>query len=1010
MNTSKFLEEKLNGFQNERKALKEKLDILESKLKINMTSLSKAPRESEKDIQDSIDRLEFQHTTSSQNSEQERNYLKEKEKLKQKLKAVINYASIQSDVNDIRTQREVLRKNLRDVEASIRDCRQGIRRFNLATRASCSISELIEQKFSLPLDKVNLFSKRVILNIEEKFGVSIEQDRTDENTFHVLGRQDNIHSARDEMIRIISIVSVDLQLTEETVVCLLLNHASLLQSLQEAHNAKFDINRVKNICKITGYIDNVNAASTALKEIESLRVVVDIDPTSIPSLIGKGGATIRSLGDESRMVVDIEKATNKIIIMGFKADVEQAAFRVRSIVEDNREVDAQIQIDKHTMFGCIIGNGGENIKKLQKEFGAIFRIEKSSDSNGVEVLHIRGASSRVVAAKQRVDELIHAYIANTDTLEISEDVMPMLLGKKGVKINAIRDEHKKVNIDIDGFIIKLSSPDKEARSIAKQSIIDFVNSNYVRVVHCTEDDAISLKSTKALDIRTRLIVELKLSMDIEATSIRLRGLKTNVEKGSFILQEFFNQFQSHHVQLTEEDCASLMNTARDLGSDTVSGEDLDILNPIRYAENKFAVETFLNRKMCSLTFRGLPTNILLAEKFMNGVLCGEMECGSHLFPIDPSMYAVLIGKGGSNLKRLESQYIVKFDILKSKNLLRIRGSPTRIAVAKTAVLDFLDETKMSITLSYSIFASTKKVDIDEICNRCERMFSVEITIDDKRHEISIRGALALAEDCKSYVNTYFSGEANILVGLMESQLQMVGHKVEKISKALIDSFPSHNLFIQDNVLHGTCPFVQGSKFRLALFALLEKFFPGQFVAIQTQLSCIHQHFSPKQLRTIRAKSNALITVDIPTECIFIIGSVSDVHSANQLISASVSAFNSLNVDVPILDQLLPIFVGKNGSAISTLEKQCDVSIIVNRVKGKLEIRGASAEKVKKAVSVVRDEIDRAASQYCEFDIEESLIGSLIGKQGATINKFKEESKAKIELDKIAMKVIVSSLF
>jgi len=123
----------------------------------------------------------------------------------------------------------------------------------------------------------------------------------------------------------------------------------------------------------------------------------------------------------------VDRENHIILVLGFSEDVDRTAVILRNIIDENVEIEETIMLDKHTMVGCIIGHGGQHIRSLQKEFNVQMRtdgtnhrgttgstattqnVEKYNNSTEQEKLIIRGTSTRVSSAVNRVNELVTNY-------------------------------------------------------------------------------------------------------------------------------------------------------------------------------------------------------------------------------------------------------------------------------------------------------------------------------------------------------------------------------------------------------------------------------------------------------------------------------------------------------------------------------------------------------------------------------------------------------------------------
>jgi polyribonucleotide nucleotidyltransferase len=61
------------------------------------------------------------------------------------------------------------------------------------------------------------------------------------------------------------------------------------------------------------------------------------------------------------------------------------------------------------IIGCVIGNGGQIIRSLQKDFSVNMRIDRGEDGKQDSVI-IKGATSKAIPAKAKVSLYIYIYV------------------------------------------------------------------------------------------------------------------------------------------------------------------------------------------------------------------------------------------------------------------------------------------------------------------------------------------------------------------------------------------------------------------------------------------------------------------------------------------------------------------------------------------------------------------------------------------------------------------------
>ncbi|CAI2327293.1 unnamed protein product [Caenorhabditis sp. 36 PRJEB53466] len=160
-------------------------------------------------------------------------------------------------------------------------------------------------------------------------------------------------------------------------------------------------------------------------------------------IVGKGGATIRKLRDETETRIDLPEAGSddgKITVTGKQANVEKAVAQLNKIQEELANV-AEESIEIPTKVQSrFFGNGRRLIADIEEECGGVhikFPTEKS-ESTKVTIRGPAGDVKKAVAllsalAKDKEDNYVE------DTVKAKAEFHRFLIGKGGSKIAKLRD-------------------------------------------------------------------------------------------------------------------------------------------------------------------------------------------------------------------------------------------------------------------------------------------------------------------------------------------------------------------------------------------------------------------------------------------------------------------------------------------------------------------------------------------------------------------------------------------
>jgi len=207
-----------------------------------------------------------------------------------------------------------------------------------------------------------------------------------------------------------------------------------------------------DIVKLRGPRDDVDKCSRTLtkmyKELleNNYQVKVPIFKQFHKFVIGKGGATIKSIRKETDTKVDLPESgsdSDVITITGRKENVEKAQKKIAQIQAEMANVVSVDVIIPSKIHNTIIGAGGKLIQSISNDCGGVAIKFPPSDSNSDKVT-IRGPEEDVEKAQKMLLEMSNERQLNSAsaTIRAKPEHHKFLIGRQGVNIQKIRDETK----------------------------------------------------------------------------------------------------------------------------------------------------------------------------------------------------------------------------------------------------------------------------------------------------------------------------------------------------------------------------------------------------------------------------------------------------------------------------------------------------------------------------------------------------------------------------------------
>nr|CAD7393549.1 unnamed protein product [Timema cristinae] len=160
-------------------------------------------------------------------------------------------------------------------------------------------------------------------------------------------------------------------------------------------------------------------------------------------IIGKAGANIRKIRDETQTKIDLPAEGEKsdvIAITGKKENVEEAKDRILKIQNELANIVTEEITIPPKFYNSLIGAGGKLIHSIMEECGGVAIKFPSADSNSDKVT-VRGPKDDVMKARQQLMELTSERQLTSFTAKVRANPQhhKFLIGKSGANIKKIRD-------------------------------------------------------------------------------------------------------------------------------------------------------------------------------------------------------------------------------------------------------------------------------------------------------------------------------------------------------------------------------------------------------------------------------------------------------------------------------------------------------------------------------------------------------------------------------------------
>ncbi|XP_074010204.1 vigilin isoform X2 [Numenius arquata] len=161
------------------------------------------------------------------------------------------------------------------------------------------------------------------------------------------------------------------------------------------------------------------------------------------NIIGKGGANIKKIREESNTKIDLPAENSNsetIVITGKRANCEAARHRILAIQKELANItEVEVSIPSR-LHNSLIGAKGRFIRSIMEECGGV-HIHFPTEGSGSDTVTIRGPAQDVEKAKKQLLHLAEEKQTKSYTVDLraKPEYHKFLIGKGGGNIRKVRD-------------------------------------------------------------------------------------------------------------------------------------------------------------------------------------------------------------------------------------------------------------------------------------------------------------------------------------------------------------------------------------------------------------------------------------------------------------------------------------------------------------------------------------------------------------------------------------------
>lgn len=718
-------------------------------------------------------------------------------------------------------------------------------------------------------------------------------------------------------------------------------------------------------------------------------VELKVDPRYFKHIIGKSGAKVNRLKEETDVVINIFEADgqNMIRIEGKKAGVREAETQLTEMVKKlENEKEKDVIID-HRHYASIIGSKGFNIKEIRDKFNHVLITIPGPEEKG-DIVKIRGPKVDVDRCHKYLMKLVKELDENSYVVEVPifKQLHKYVIGKGGTNLRRIREETQ-TRIDFpaevdDNDVITITGKQENVK-IARD-MIQKIQNELSSVVE--EEVTISPKYYNSLiGIGGKLIhsimedcggVIIKFPpADSKNDKVTIRGPKDDVEKAKQQLLE-----QIHEKELSS---FSDIVRAKVVYHKFIIGRQGANIKRIRESTGvRIVFPTEHDEDKEVITIIGKKDGVEKAKEELEATIREIDNIVEDEMQIDPKHHRHFVARRGGVLYRIaEDCGGVQISFPRAgvdSNRVVLKGAKDCIEAAKQRMKEIVRELESMISIECVIpqvhhrtVMGAKGCKVQTITSE----FDVQIKFPE-------REPLHRGEHEESQVNGEGGENGEVKETPACDIIRITGQpeKVENAKKALLDLVP---ITVEVPVAFDLHRLIIGKS--------------GKDVRILMSRYDVHIILSPAEekldfIKIIGAPPNVLEAKEA------ILERVNDLEAQKQE-----RVLKSYEVKLEIDPEYHPKIIGRGGVVIKRIRTDHDVQVNFPR-KGEPDEHIITITGFEKNAHEAKDEIMKIVNALNELNKEEIRIDSavhsrLIGARGKNIKRIMDEYKVEIKFPK-----------
>jgi len=983
------LQKRLDESNANKEAQLAEIRELNSRLQNKLKKIPRRPRETVKELDDRAEALEHKRTVTSISLAEERQILKEINGIKKAKIQAENFNKMEEEIQVMKKLLSIRRDILNETFTGTDEIQTALEKVKLANKLECGTDELSKKEMVCPKAKLGTVIGKngsMIKKIQDTCKVSITVDKLT-NKITIAGSEVSIERATKEIDLIIRSEEEKIELEKLLLNYLTSKYVNVIQQLRGEYTRSFvDVQRRDGKLSVQGSPEEVAEIKAKIFDIRIVSKKRLLAGRQVNIIVGKKGTTIERLCTEHMIPIEFSKDNDietHAVFTGPPALVEAAMSEVEKLINDNREVEAIVNISP-IKKDIILAEGGRHIKAIQAKL-----VESIPDGSCyLSMKNLKARPEVVVKAKQLlVSEALQFVIDALDEFDelifkcmVDPYVIPRIIGKGGENIKKITGG-KPLFLELDGSSGEFSCGATSAEGLLdlRKQIDEIVENN--SIIRIKADSAVLKRQHRELyrsKAKNDMIGICRFDIDEDNSCYIIRGKKEDLEKGKVLLDEFMLNNQFAEVPITDEDRETLL----------VGGRKSKI---VQFSE-EMDVNLSIERVNLSVILRGSQEKVDEAAKKLNQFLNGGNGFSVMKFTLNEQVVGKVIGKGGKTRQQLEQKYDPATINISRAHVVTIRGPSQVVADCRVEIAKMVASLRVTQSISIS---DEQKVSLEKKDYTKKIFQQMPVSLTTTNDKIVVKGTFHDVRDAVSLLNEMLTGEYKIFIELDASQFS-------RVRNALRD--PSHfermesacGAKIELDLTAGTIS-ISGKRSNVKrakdqVYGFLDFMFPNELKRLKITKPLYMSVGQASTLAEISAEAGGVAIYLDRDLSLLVIRSIDEekVSKATELVKEKIREAERLAYvfELSASDSwIISGIIGKKGGNISLLRsKYPGCKIDISKESRTIAIVGESEEILQEVREAVFAAIEKKRSENAFVSIQSTHIAYFLGKGGSHVKE------------------------